>query len=236
MNLANPMTLILRIHSLSKAYPIPGREPLKIIEDLNLQLRLGESLGILGTSGSGKSTLLSLVSGLDRADQGEIFIEETDLCILPESQLDEFRASRIGIVFQQFHLLPNLNALENVALPLRLRKDRLAHEKSRDVLERVGLGSRWDHLPARLSGGECQRVALARALVIEPAILLADEPTGNLDSKSSQRVWSLMQDLVSCSKTSLILVTHNLELAHLCDRTTTLSEGSLHESPAPSCI
>jgi putative ABC transport system ATP-binding protein len=222
--------MILEIQSLSKSYPIPGREPLSILKNLNLELKKGESLGILGESGSGKSTLLSLIAGLDQADSGRLKIEGEDLSQMSEDRLDQFRAKRIGIVFQQFHLIPHLTALENISLPLNLRSDPQAQEKSEQLLDQVGLSERCHHLPAHLSGGECQRVVLARALAIEPALLLADEPTGNLDPKTAFTVFSLMLELVSRASTSLVLVTHNHPLANSCDRKVVLNHGSLDES------
>ncbi len=222
--------MILEIQSLCKSYPVPGREPLSILSNLNLDLQRGGSLGILGESGSGKSTLLSLIAGLDQADSGSLKIEGRDLVLMNESELDPFRASRIGIVFQEFHLIPHLTALENISLPLSLRSDPEAQERAENLLEQVGLQSRGDHLPAHLSGGECQRVVLARALAIEPALLLADEPTGNLDPKTASKVFDLMLDLVTRVKTSLVLVTHNHHLTKTCDRTLVLDRGKLDES------
>ena len=201
-----------------------------------MTLAVGQSIGIMGSSGSGKSTLLSMIAGLDHVDDGDIYIEETNICTLKEAALDEFRARKIGIIFQQFHLLDHLTALENVALPLALRSDSLAREKSEMTLERVGLKDRMDHLPSRLSGGECQRVAFARALVLEPALLLADEPTGNLDSYSSQKTWELMHELIHSSGMALVLVTHNAELASMCSRMAGLNQGKLDESHPSSYI
>lgn len=230
------MKKILKINSLCKSYKHPDKQPLEILNGLNLTLNKGESIGIMGSSGSGKSTLLSMIAGLDHVDDGEIYIEETNICTLKESALDEFRAQKIGIIFQQFHLLDHLSAVENVSLPLALRSDPQAREKSEATLEKVGLSDRMNHLPSRLSGGECQRVALARALVLEPTLLLADEPTGNLDSHSSQKTWQLMHELIDSSGMALVLVTHNEELASMCSRMARLTLGKLDESPAKAHI
>jgi len=223
------MRELLKIESLHKAYIHPEKAPLEILRGLDLSLAQGESIGIMGTSGSGKSTLLSMIAGLDYSDSGKIHIEGTNICSLRESDLDEFRSRKIGIIFQQFHLLEHLTALENVSLPLSLRADPEGKEKSEQVLARVGLGDRMNHLPSRLSGGECQRVALARALVLEPPLLLADEPTGNLDSHSSQKTWEMMHELIDSYSMSLVLVTHNQDLATMCSRIARLNEGRLDE-------
>jgi putative ABC transport system ATP-binding protein len=200
---------------------------LEVLAGVDLAVGPGETVAIVGESGSGKSTLLSLLAGLDAPTRGVIEIEGQDLARLDESALAKLRARRLGIVFQQFHLMSGLTALENVSLPLELRYDADAEERARVALGQVGLDARADHLPSRLSGGECQRVALARALVVEPALLLADEPSGSLDEKTGDAVNALLFDLVARRKTSMILVTHSERLASACDRCSRLAGGRL---------
>src|SRR5690606_5660817 len=160
----------------------PRVEAVEVLRNLNLQMEAAETLAILGQSGSGKSTLLTLLAGLDSPTSGSIVLNGQDMQKLSEEELAKFRAQNIGIIFQQFHLMSHLTALENVSLPLDLFKDRDAERKANEALDQVGLGKRKDHFPHQMSGGECQRVAIARAMVVRPAILLADEPTGNLDN------------------------------------------------------
>lgn len=222
---------ILSIENLWKSYPSrqgSGAPPLEILKGLELDIKEGETVAIVGKSGSGKSTFLSLVAGLDSAQKGQVFLKGVDLLGLPESELVRYRASHMGIVFQQFHLMPHLNALENVMLPLELLG---IHDSSKveKVLTTVGLWERRDHLPSELSGGECQRLAIARALVIQPAIVLADEPTGSLDEVTAKRVEEALFQAVDQEGTTLLLVTHNLELAGRCEKVYQLQEGRLHE-------
>lgn len=200
---------------------------LQILNDLSLQVGRGETLAILGKSGSGKSTLLSLLAGLDSPDSGEVRIEGEDIASLDESRLLKIRNEKIGIVFQQFHLFPELTALENVAIPLELRGDAAAHEKARVALESVGLSHRLDHTPDRLSGGEKQRIAIARAFVTDPAVLLADEPSGNLDAKTGEDVMELLFRRVREKGMTLIFVTHDEALSKRCARRVVLNEGRL---------
>ena len=206
--------------------------PVSVLEGVDLEVRRGESVAIVGESGSGKSTLLSLLAGLDVPTTGSIVVEGVDLRTAAETELTEFRARTIGIVFQHFHLIKSLTALENVALPIDLRERR----EDRDGLENapgsaidsVGLSHRRDHFPAQLSGGEAQRVAIARAIVGEPALIVADEPTGNLDAKTGAGVMDLLFDLTERRAMTLILVTHSTDLAARCDRSLVLRDGRLH--------
>ena len=179
--------MILKVNNLVKTFD-SHQNSLRIIEGLDLQVSKGETVSIIGQSGSGKSTLLSLIAGLDRPTSGEIFVEGVDLASMPQSAITAYRAQKIGIIFQQFHLMPHLNALENIALPLELLGERDTNERAAQALERVGLQDRSRHFPRELSGGENQRVAIARALVIRPALLLADEPTGNLDEAAASSI------------------------------------------------
>lgn len=218
--------MILKANRLGKKFQQAGTS-IEVIKDLDLEVREGETLAIIGQSGSGKSTLLSLISGLDSPTDGTIELEGRDLAKLSEEELARFRSKKIGIVFQQFHLMPHLSALENVSLPLEVSRDPQAIEKSQRALESVGLGHRLGHFPYQLSGGEKQRVAIARALVIEPRLLLADEPSGSLDTKTGNQVMELLFRLVAERKMTLVLVTHNEDLVRHCQRSLLLSEGRL---------
>jgi putative ABC transport system ATP-binding protein len=219
-------TETLSVSGLRKSFR-QGETEIAVIRDLALTVARGETLAILGKSGSGKSTLLSLLSGLDAPDAGEVRLEGVDLAKLDEEALLRVRNEKIGIVFQQFHLFPELTALENAAIPLELRGDPEAETKARAALEAVGLGHRLDHTPDRLSGGEKQRVAIARAFVAEPAVLLADEPSGNLDAKTGEEVMDLLFRRVRERGMTLILVTHDEALAARCERRVVLDRGSI---------
>jgi putative ABC transport system ATP-binding protein len=216
--------LTLEVNHLRKSFR-QGETEITVIHDLALSVGKGETLAILGKSGSGKSTLLSLLSGLDSPDGGKVLLEGVDIAHLPEEALLKIRNEKIGIVFQQFHLFPELTALENAAIPLELRGDPEAESKARAALESVGLGHRLGHTPDRLSGGEKQRVAIARAFVGEPALLLADEPSGNLDAKTGEEVMDLLFKRVRERGMTLILVTHDEALAGRCARRVVLDRG-----------
>jgi putative ABC transport system ATP-binding protein len=199
----------------------------EVLKGINLKIESGETLALVGKSGSGKSTLLSLMAGLDQVDSGEIWIQEKCINKLSEKELTLFRAQNIGIVFQQFHLVSTLSALENVLLPLNILKNPNALEIATKLIDQVGLSHRSHHLPSELSGGESQRVAIARALSTSPAILFADEPSGNLDEETGVKVMDLLFDMVKQTKTTLILVTHDRDLAKKCSRIILLEHGSL---------
>lgn len=201
--------------------------PLHILTDINLRINAGESLAIIGASGSGKSTLLGLLAGLDLPSQGEIFIQQQALTLLDEDQRAQLRNQLIGFVFQSFQLLPGLSALENVMLPLELGNHPEPQSVATALLQRVGLAERLTHTPKQLSGGEQQRVALARAFVTQPRILFADEPTGNLDSKTGAYIIDLLFELNTEHQTTLVLVTHDYALAQRCQRTITLDAGCM---------
>jgi len=217
---------VLRAQDVHKQFATPAG-PLEVLRGVDLEVAPGETLAVLGESGSGKSTLLALLAGLDVPTRGRIEIDGRDTAALSERELTSLRARRIGIVFQSFHLMGGLSAEENVSLPLELRGDRDARERARAALAQVGLSARAGHLPARLSGGECQRVALARALVVEPGILLADEPSGSLDEQTGEAALDLLFDLVSRRGTALVVVTHSEKLAARCRRRVTLRAGRL---------
>ena len=199
----------------------------EVLKGINLKIESGETLALVGKSGSGKSTLLSLMAGLDQVDSGEIWIQEKCINKLSEKELTLFRAQNIGIVFQQFHLVSTLSALENVLLPLNILKNPNALEIATKLIDQVGLSHRSHHLPSELSGGESQRVAIARALSTSPAILFADEPSGNLDEETGVKVMDLLFEMVKQTKTTLILVTHDRDLAKKCSRIILLEHGSL---------
>ena len=204
-----------------------GSQRIEVLNQLELTLEKGEIVSILGQSGSGKSTLLSLLAGLDHPDLGTIEVNGENLAKLSQDELSKFRSENLGIVFQKYHLMSNLTALENVGLPLELQGMKEFREPARKALNSVGLSNRVAHFPSQLSGGECQRVALARAMVSEPSLILADEPSGNLDQKTGKEIMDLLFKICRGRGQSLILVTHNHELAKQSDRTLVLSEGRL---------
>jgi putative ABC transport system ATP-binding protein len=205
-----------------------------ILKDIDLHIGRGEAIGLVGPSGSGKTTLLMVLAGLERADTGSITVAGSDLRKLNEDELARFRGRNVGIVFQSFHLIPTMTALENVAVPLELAGEADARDRARVELAMVGLAERLHHYPAQLSGGEQQRVALARALAPNPAILVADEPTGNLDEATGKQVIELLFAGHVERGTTLILVTHDNALAQRCDRIVRLRSGRIENSPTTS--
>ena len=217
---------MMNIVNVKKSYG-QGSSRVEVLKGINLKIESGETLALVGKSGSGKSTLLSLMAGLDQVDSGEIWIQEKCINKLSEKELTLFRAQNIGIVFQQFHLVSTLTALENVLLPLNILKNPNALEIATKLIDQVGLSHRSHHLPSELSGGESQRVAIARALSTSPAILFADEPSGNLDEETGVKVMDLLFEMVKQTKTTLILVTHDMDLAKKCSRMILLEHGSL---------
>jgi putative ABC transport system ATP-binding protein len=198
---------------------------LTILDDVSFAVAAGETLAVVGASGAGKSTLLALLAGLDEPTAGSVFLAGIELSALDEDGRAAVRAQHVGFVFQSFHLVPSLTAHENVMLPLELAGRRDARAAARAVLEQVGLGPRLGHYPRQLSGGEQQRVAIARAFVTRPAVLFADEPTGNLDTATGQRVIELLFDLNAANGTTLVLVTHDREIAARCGRILQLDAG-----------
>jgi putative ABC transport system ATP-binding protein len=223
---------VLKAENLSKQVSSP-EGPLTIVHGVSLDIAAGESVAIVGSSGAGKSTLLALLAGLDLPTTGRVLLEGTDLTQLDEDGRARLRAQRVGFVFQAFHLIPALTALENVMLPLELAGRPDARGAALETLERVGLKSRTGHYPRQLSGGEQQRVALARAFAPEPALLLADEPTGNLDHATGETVIDLLFALRQRTGTTLLLITHDRDLAARCDRQVHLSDGRV-EDPIPA--
>ena len=217
---------MMRVQDVKKCFG-SGAAKVEVLKGVNLEIKPGETLALVGKSGSGKSTLLSLLAGLDQVDSGKIFINNRNISEMSEHELTQFRAERMGIVFQQFHLVSTLTAYENVILPLELLKRKDADLTTRQLLESVGLSHRAHHLPSELSGGESQRVAIARALAIKPAILFADEPSGNLDEETGVRVMDLLFKMITETKTTTVLVTHDPDLAKRCTRIVHLEHGSL---------
>ena len=217
---------MLEAQQLSKKVSSPEGS-LTILDDVSFSILAGESVAVVGPSGAGKSTLLALLAGLDLPTRGHVELNGVNLSTLDEDGRALLRAEHVGFVFQSFHLVPSLNALENVMLPLELAGHRQPREAARDLIGKVGLAQRWSHYPAQLSGGEKQRVAIARAFATEPAVLFADEPTGNLDTRTGARIMELMFELNRSSSTTLILVTHDNGLAERCDRILALDTGKL---------
>lgn len=219
---------IVQIRSLTKHYD-EGGQSRKVLDGVNLDIHQGEFFVILGKSGSGKSTLLNLISGIDHADSGQIVIGDTEITALNEKQQTLFRRDKIGIIFQFFNLISTLTVLENITLPGELRGDnrRMLEQRGRGLLERVGLLDRADAYPDRLSGGEQQRVAIARALAHEPTLVLADEPTGNLDEDTGQTVLTLLLELTRDAGKTLVMATHNPEILPYADRVCRVHDGKL---------
>lgn len=229
---------ILEAQNISKIYTIEDRQ-ISVLNDVTFSVGDGEFVVIKGTSGSGKSTLLSLLSGLDSPTSGRIFIEGTDITDLTEDELAPLRNETIGYVFQSFHLVPSLTALENVMFPAELRRDPQALAKAEALLVRVGLDQRGNNFPHQLSGGEKQRVAICRALINNPRIIFADEPTGNLDSKNGQAILELLLELQHERQTTLILVTHDDTIAARAERLITLVDGKIGSevaTPSPNGV
>jgi putative ABC transport system ATP-binding protein len=202
-----------------------GAARVHILKKVSLQIGQGEAVGLIGPSGSGKSTLLMVMAGLERADTGSVQVAGRELTKLSEDQLAKFRGNSVGIVFQSFHLIPTMTAIENVAVPLELSGRADAFERAKRELDGVGLGARVHHYPAQLSGGEQQRVALARALAPEPSIIFADEPTGNLDEKTGKEIMDLLFAKQAEKNATLVIVTHDLNLGNRCDRLIRMRSG-----------
>lgn len=219
---------ILQVNNVSKTFATETHE-VPVLHGVCFDVEKGSRCSILGPSGSGKTTLLGLCAGLDRPSSGEIYLKDHPLHAASEDELAEIRNREVGFVFQNFQLIPSLNALENVLVPLELRGGTGKQKQAEDLLKRVGLGDRLDHFPVQLSGGEQQRVALARAFIHQPSILFADEPTGNLDRETSAVVEPLLFDLNREAGTTLIVVTHNLELARKTDRVFQIHRGAVEE-------
>jgi lipoprotein-releasing system ATP-binding protein len=223
------VSAFLEVRGVRKSYPVGG-VPLTVLEDVNLSVESGAMVAIVGASGVGKSTLLHVLGGLDRADAGSVSIDGVELTALPDAEVVAFRNRRVGFVFQFHHLLPEFTALENAEMPARIAREPLAEARPRAeaLLRRVGLAERLTHRPGMLSGGEQQRVAIARALVMHPAILLADEPTGDLDERTGEALHALLREMHAAHGLTSVIATHNPRLAAACDRVLRLEAGRLH--------
>lgn len=226
---------LLRLRGVSKRYP-SGNGEITVLADVDLGIEAGESVAVLGPSGSGKSTLLALMAGLDRPSAGEIHLAGQPLHSLDEDSLARLRRERIGFVFQSFHLFDNLTARDNVLLPMELSGLRDARERTDALLERVGLGERGHHYPSQLSGGEQQRVALARAFGPRPSVLLADEPTGNLDRRTGDLVLEVLEELHRESGVTLVIVTHDPQVAAIAQREIHLDDGRVVRERAAESV
>lgn len=227
------MHSILSISNLSKSYN-SGSKELKVLDDISFNLEKGKTLSIVGPSGSGKTTLLGLCAGLDRADEGSVIIQNIKLNDLTEDDRAQVRNQYVGFVFQNFQLISTLTALENVMVPIELRGEKNSHDIASELLEKVGLSDRADHYPNQLSGGEQQRIAIARAFSNKPDILFADEPTGNLDDETGQKIEQLLFELNEQNGTALVLVTHDIELAQKTDKIIRLKGGRVVDPLAVS--
>jgi len=223
---SNRPPTVLKAHNLSKRVSSP-EGPLTILDRVSLDVRQGESVAIVGASGAGKSTLLGLLAGLDVPSEGRIWLRDVEITVLDEDGRAALRADNVGFVFQSFHLIASLTALENVMLPLELAGTPDAHAAALRAIRTVGLEPRKSHYPHQLSGGEKQRVAIARAFVVNPAVLFADEPTGNLDNRTGETVVDLLFRMNSEAATTLVLVTHDLSLAERCDRVLFMEAGRI---------
>lgn len=219
---------MIRLTNISMDYTL-RESRIEVLSGVDLTIGKGERIAVVGPSGSGKTTLLLLLAGLERPSRGSVCIDEAVLETLDADQLADLRRDRIGIVFQSFHLIPSLTALENVALPLEIAGHRDAQMRAAQMLERVGLSQRQEHYPAQLSGGEQQRVAIARAVIHLPSVVLADEPTGNLDERTGATISDMLLTLNEDFGTTLVLVTHDVDLAARCQRVLRLHEGQLRE-------
>ena len=226
------MSDLLACRNVCKQYLEDGMAPVSVLEGVSFTIGRGERVAILGSSGSGKSTLLHLLGALDKPTSGQVLFNGEDIFAFSEARQAQFRNQSLGFVYQFHHLLPEFTALENVAMPLLIAKipPSDAKQRAESILKQVGLSHRLSHQPAKLSGGERQRVAIARALVSDPALVLADEPTGNLDKKTGDGIYDLLSELKESLSTSFVVVTHDVELANGMDRVLTLSEGKLRET------
>ena len=200
---------------------------IKVLQDINIEVKLKETLSIVGESGSGKTSLIMLIGGLEKASSGKIFFENNEITNMSEDEISNIRRKNIGIVFQSFYLIPNYTALENVSLTLEINKISNAEIKAKEILERFGLSERFYNLPSQLSGGEQQRVAIARSIVMKPKLILADEPTGNLDTENSELISKILFDYVSDEKASLIMVTHDNNLANQSMKKIKIKDGRI---------
>jgi putative ABC transport system ATP-binding protein len=221
---------IVEAKQVTKTYTVDDRE-IRVLDNVTLSVAESEFLVVEGSSGSGKTTLLSLLSGLDKPTSGQVFLEEKDITDKAEDDLAQLRKDLIGFVFQSFHLIPSLTALENIMFPAELKRDPAAQEKAIKLIRRMGLDKRRGNFPHQLSGGEMQRVAMCRALINNPKIIFADEPTGNLDSENGRAILELLLEYQKESRTTLVLVTHSNAIAKMADRMIVLRDGQIRSEP-----
>ena len=220
------MSALLKVQNVYLSYT-SGSNQVKVLQGINLDVNSTESISVMGESGSGKTSLIMLISGLERVSSGSIIFQDRDITKLSEDELAELRRKHIGIVFQSYYLIPNYSALENVCLTLEINKEKNIETKAKEILDRFGLKERFNNLPSQLSGGEQQRVAIARSLVVKPSLILADEPTGNLDSENSKMISDMLINYVREENSSLVLVTHDDNLASRAQRKIKIKDGKV---------
>jgi putative ABC transport system ATP-binding protein len=220
------MNSLLKLKTVNLKYQT-GNNTIKVLKNINLETKKNESISIVGESGSGKTSLIMLAGGLEKATSGKIFFEDQEISKMSEDEVSKIRRKNIGIVFQSFYLIPNYTAVENVALTLELNNLKNSNERAKELLDRFGLKNRFDNLPSQLSGGEQQRVAIARAIAMKPKLILADEPTGNLDSENSQMIADILFKYIKEEKSSLIMVTHDPKLANKAKRKIKIKDGKI---------
>ena len=220
------MSALLKVQNVYLSYTSGGNQ-VKVLQGINLDVNSSESISVMGESGSGKTSLIMLISGLERVSSGSIIFQDRDITKLSEDELAELRRKHIGIVFQSYYLIPNYSALENVCLTLEINKEKNIETKAKEILARFGLKERFNNLPSQLSGGEQQRVAIARSLVVKPSLILADEPTGNLDSENSKMISDMLINYVREENSSLVLVTHDDNLASRAQRKIKIKDGKV---------
>ncbi|MDA7447353.1 ABC transporter ATP-binding protein [Candidatus Pelagibacter ubique] len=220
------MDSLLKLKNVNLKYQT-GNDTIKVLKNVNLETKKNESISIVGESGSGKTSLIMLAGGLEKATSGKIFFEDQEISKMSEDEVSKIRRKNIGIVFQSFYLIPNYTAVENVALTLELNNLKNATERAKELLDRFGLKNRFNNLPSQLSGGEQQRVAIARAIAMKPKLILADEPTGNLDSENSQMIADILFKYIKEEKSSLIMVTHDPKLANKAKRKIKIKDGKI---------
>ena len=220
------MDVLLKLKNINLKYQT-GNDTIKVLRNINLETKKNESISIVGESGSGKTSLIMLAGGLEKATSGKIFFEDQEISKMSEDEVSKIRRKNIGIVFQSFYLIPNYTAVENVALTLELNNFKNPNERAKELLDRFGLKNRFNNLPSQLSGGEQQRVAIARAIAMKPKLILADEPTGNLDSENSKMIADILFKYIKEEKSSLIMVTHDPKLANKAKRKIKIKDGKI---------